>query len=500
MRGAMDDTHTDILIIGSGVAGSYAAMNAASLGARVSLVTKTKLLSGSTRWAQGGVAFPSDPNDIPSHLMDTVRAGRGLVDEQISETILTEALIQLKHLIEMGVHFDALPALEGGHSKPRVLHINGDESGLHLLTFLHSQLPSQVTTFENHFASRLISDDGTVEGAIFWRDGDPRKPLAIHAGSTIIATGGVGQIYSFTTNPDESTGDGIALAYRAGAKVRDIELVQFHPTVLRNGGLISEACRGEGALLINKNGERFMTKYDPAGELAPRDIVSRSIYRELIETGGVFLDLRPIEDLERKFPTVYNSIINLGMDPLVEPVPVEPAAHFLMGGISTDEYGATSVKNLYAAGEAASTGFHGANRLASNSLLEGLVMGYRAASKAADSFRPTSRSFDQEVIPGCLTKFQPIIRRVMADSASVTRDEQGLTQGFDEISRVPVAAAESSTEAETANMRLIALMVLKGALARKESRGSHFRSDHPETSAEAVHIEQQLGTTGSITG
>ncbi len=496
----MEEVRTDILIIGSGVAGSYAAMHAASLGAQVALVTKTELLSGSTRWAQGGVAFPSDPNDIPSHLMDTIKAGRGLVDEHVSTTILTEALTQLKHLIDLGVHFDAVPALEGGHSKPRVLHINGDESGLHLLTFLHSQLPKQVSTYENHFAAELISSGGAVHGAVLWKDGDPAKPVLVHAGSTIIATGGVGQIYSFTTNPVESTGDGIALAYRCGAIVRDLELVQFHPTVLANGGLISEACRGEGAILLNQNGKRFMMKYDPAEELAPRDIVTRSIYRETIETGGVFLDLRPIDDLQHKFPTVYASLVNLGLDPLTEPVPVQPAAHFLMGGISTDEFGATSVARLFAAGEAASTGFHGANRLASNSLLEGLVMGSRAAAKALESVDSTMKYVQPGEPPGCSPESQARIRQIMTNSASVVREEKGLLKGFNDLGEIKILPARTSIEAETANMRLIALMVIKGALEREESRGSHYRSDFPDTSQDAVHIEQQLDRIQAVRG
>ncbi len=494
----MEEIHTDILIIGSGVAGSYAAMHAASLGAQVALVTKTELLSGSTRLAQGGVAFPSDPNDIPSHLMDTIKAGRGLVDEHVSITILTEALTQLKHLIDLGVHFDAIPALEGGHSKARVLHINGDESGLHLLTFLHSQLPRKVSIFENHFAAELISTDGTVQGAVFWKDGDPAKPVVIHASSTIIATGGIGHIYSFTTNPVESTGDGIALAYRCGAIVRDLELVQFHPTVLANGGLISEACRGEGAVLLNKNGKRFMMKYDPAEELAPRDVVTRSIYRETIETGGVFLDLRPIEDLRHKFPTVFSSLANLGLDPLTEAIPIQPAAHFLMGGISTDEFGATSVARLFAAGEAASTGFHGANRLASNSLLEGIVMGSRAAAKALENVEATIRYVEPGEPPGCSTESQAEIRQIMAGCASVVREEKGLTNGFNDLSEINTFPARSSVEAETANMRLIALMVVKGALEREESRGSHYRSDFPDTSPNAAHVEQQVDHSEAV--
>ncbi len=494
----MEELFADILVIGSGVAGSCAAMHAASRGAEVSLVTKTELLSGSTRWAQGGIAFPSDPNDIPSHLMDTIKAGRGLVDERVSTAILTDALTQWKRLIELGITFDAHPALEGGHSKPRIQHIHGDESGLHLLTFLHHQLPPSVSILENQFAAELISCDGQVHGALLWKNGDPAKPVAVHAGATIIATGGIGQIYAFTTNPQEATGDGIALAYRAGAKVRDIELVQFHPTVLSNGGLISEACRGEGAILLNGEGERFMPRYDEAGELAPRDIVSNSIHSEIIATGKVFLDLRPVDNLKLKFPTVYNSILNLGFNPLKEPVPIQPAAHFLMGGIATDEYGATSVANLFAAGEAASTGFHGANRLASNSLLEGLVMGSRAAEQAVASAPATERKIETKGVPGCAVQDQSAIRKIMESSASVMRDGENLANGFNKALSLEVFQASSATEAETANMRLLALMVLKGALERKESRGSHRRSDYPQTSPDAQHIDQQIENPGAI--
>lgn len=497
----MEQIHTDILIIGSGVAGSYAAIQAAHQGVRVALVTKTELLSGSTRWAQGGVAFPSDLADVKSHLMDTIKAGRGLVDEQASKAILSDALSRLNHLTGLGLKFDPSPALEGGHSRPRVMHINGDESGLHLLSFLHSQLPKEVSAYENLFAASLLRSDKGIEGALFWKDHDPEQPLAVLAGVTIIATGGIGQIYSFTTNPEESTGDGIALAYRSGARLRDMELVQFHPTVLSNGGLISEACRGEGAILLNNEGKRFMPDYDPAAELAPRDIVARSIYREIRKTGGVFLDLRPIHDLEHSFPTVYGSIKALGLDPELEPVPVQPAAHFLMGGILTDRFGAASIPRLFAAGEVASTGFHGANRLASNSLLEGLVMGSRAAETALESdTKPSKMDLTTTDVPGCAPEYRQLIREVMGQSASVVRDADGLSRGMKEISEIPLKPAKSASEAETANMRLVALMTLKGALERTESRGSHYRSDFPETSAVPTHIEQQLSSEMAIIG
>ena len=241
-----------------------------------------------------------------------------------------------------------------------------------------------------------------------------------------------------------------------------------------------------------------MPRYDEAGELAPRDIVSNSIHSEIIATGKVFLDLRPVDNLKLKFPTVYNSILNLGFNPLKEPVPIQPAAHFLMGGIATDEYGATSVANLFAAGEAASTGFHGANRLASNSLLEGLVMGSRAAEQAVASAPATERKIETKGVPGCAVQDQSAIRKIMESSASVMRDGENLANGFNKALSLEVFQASSATEAETANMRLLALMVLKGALERKESRGSHRRSDYPQTSPDAQHIDQQIENPGAI--
>lgn len=484
----------DILIIGSGAAGSYAAMEAAKLGADVVVITKTPLLSGSTRWAQGGVAFPSDLGDISSHLDDTLRAGRGLSNPEVSSMILGDALNVLEDLLLLGMKFDDTPALEGGHSRPRVLSVNGDESGLHLLRFLHSKLPEEVTILENHFANNLLVEDGRVIGATAWTNGVMTMPVAIRSNVTIIATGGIGQIYKVTTNPKESTGDGIALAYRAGAKVRDLELVQFHPTVLPNGALISEACRGEGAVLINGNGQMFMEKYDPAAELAPRDVVARAIFLEEQSTGAVYLDLSEIEDLQIKFPTVYQSITALGVDPLKDPVQIHPAAHYLMGGISTDENGTSTVPNLYVAGEAASTGFHGANRLASNSLLEGLVMGSRAA-KASITIKNKNGPNNAQVAPttnGIDPSEVDHIKQIATDTASVLRNGEDLEKGYQELVNIKLQKADSVTEAETANLRLVAMLVLKGALLRRESRGSHFRSDYPRAIEDAVHVEQWI--------
>lgn len=494
----MEEPTYDILIIGSGAAGAYAAIQAAEQGGKVALVTKTRLLSGSTRWAQGGVAFPSDISDIESHLKDTIVAGRGLVDEEVSNSILKDALGHLEYLISRGMSFDAIPALEGGHTIPRVRHVNGDESGLHLLRFLHTQLNQNVSIYQQHFAASLISADNKVHGVTLWPDGDPSGEFNLQAKATLIATGGAGQLYQVTTNPKESTGDGIALAYRSGAEVRDVELVQFHPTVLENGGLISEACRGEGAVLVNSQGKRFMDGYDPAADLAPRDTVARAIFSEERKGEKVFLDLRPIANLREKFPTVYSSIAALGLDPCLDLVPVHPAAHYLMGGITSDVSGATTLANLYVAGEAASTGFHGANRLASNSLLESLVMGARAATAALACRQLETIDFVPAPAVGVAEQYGIRIKEVMTNYASVVREEQGLRKGFTEISNISTFAAKSASEAEVANLRLVALLALRGALERKESRGSHFRSDYPIPSSQPLHQIQKLSDFNSI--
>ncbi len=494
----MEPQTYDILIIGSGAAGAYAAIKAADQGGKVALVTKTRLLSGSTRWAQGGVAFPSDIPDIESHLKDTIAAGRGLVDEEVSNTILKDALGHLEYLLSRGISFDAIPALEGGHTIPRVRHINGDESGLHLLRFLHAQLSPNVSIYQQHFAASLLNADNKVHGVTLWPDGDPSREFSLRAKATIIATGGAGQLYQVTTNPRESTGDGIALAYRAGAEVRDAELVQFHPTVLENGALISEACRGEGAVLVNSQGKRFMDGYDPAADLAPRDIVARAIFSEEVKGEKVFLDLRPIRNLQEKFPTVHSSITALGLDPCVDLVPVHPAAHYLMGGITTDDSGATTVTNLYAAGEAASTGFHGANRLASNSLLESLVMGARAATAALKCAHLDTSDFSNAPIVGAAEQHRTRIKEVMTNYASVVREEQGLLKGFSEISNINTFSAKREAEAETANLRLVALLALRGAIERKESRGSHFRSDYPNPLRRPLHQIQKLSDFNAV--
>ncbi|WP_038056796.1 L-aspartate oxidase [Thermus amyloliquefaciens] len=479
----------DLLILGAGVAGVYAALAAEAEGARVLLLSKDPLPSGATSWAQGGVAFPLGEEDLEAHLQDTLRAGRGLVEEGVARSLLEEAPKHLKRLLAWGLPFHPEPTREGGHSRARVRHLGGDRSGLFLLQGLLARLRSPV--LERHLAASLLVAGNRVAGA--WVLG-PEGPLEVRAGAVLLATGGLGQLFPVTTNPPGATGDGMALAHRAGAVLRDLEFVQFHPTALPDGSLVSEACRGEGALLLNALGERFMPRYDPLGELAPRDVVARAVFRERERTGGVFLDLRPIPQLEERFPTVVASARALGLEPLREPIPVAPAAHYAMGGVKTDPWGFTGVPGLYAAGEVASTGFHGANRLASNSLLEGLVMGERAARAAlADLAFPKAL----EALPALTLdpRHLPELRRRMGAGAGVVRRREGLEEALAFAEGLPLEEGPPDLAArphlEAGNLALLARLLLRMALLREESRGAHFREDFPQEAQEAYHLEAQ---------
>jgi L-aspartate oxidase len=485
----METLETDLLILGAGVAGVYGALAAEAEGARVLLLSKDPLPSGSTPWAQGGVAFPLDEADLGAHLLDTLRAGRGLVEEGVARSILEEAPRHLERLLALGLPFHPEPTREGGHSRPRVRHLGGDRSGLLLLKGLLARLRSPV--LEGYMAASLLLSGGRVVGALVL---SPGGPLWVRAGAVLLATGGFGRLYPVTTNPKGATGDGMALAFRAGAILRDLEFVQFHPTALPDGSLISEACRGEGAILLNAHGERFMPRYDPLGELAPRDVVARAVHRERKRTGGAFLDLRPIPHLGERFPTVVASARALGLKPTQEPLPVAPAAHYAMGGVRTDLWGFTGVPGLYAAGEVASTGFHGANRLASNSLLEGLVMGERAALAALGDlafpkgWEPLpALSLDPALLPA--------LREAMGREAGVVRRGEGLKRALDLAEGLPLLERPpqevAREEVEAGNLLLLARLLLRMALLRRESRGGHFREDFPGEGEEAYHLEAQ---------
>lgn len=477
----------DLLILGAGVAGVYAALAAEERGARVLLVSKDPLPAGSTAWAQGGVAFPLDERDLEDHLQDTLTAGRGLVEEAVARSILEEAFRHLERLRSLGVRFEEPPAREGGHSRARVFHLGGDKSGLLLLQALLAHLKSPV--LEGYMALSLLKGD-RVGGAVLWHEKEGL--IRVEAGAVLLATGGLGRLFPVTTNPPGATGDGLVLAWRAGAVLRDLEFIQFHPTALEDGSLVTEAARGAGAVLLNALGERFMPRYDPLAELAPRDVVARAIHQERVNTGRVLLDLRGIPDLERRFPTVVASARALGLDPLREPLPVAPAAHYLVGGVRTDLWGFTGVPGLYAAGEVASTGFHGANRLASNSLLEGLVMGERAALRALEDLA-WKRG---EVLP--LFRMPPALldglRRWMGLEAGVVRRREGLLAALQHAKLLPLSEGLperglTRREVEAGNLAFLARLHLTGALLREESRGVHFREDFPHPSPRPYHTE-----------
>lgn len=485
----MRTLEADLLILGAGVAGVYAALAAEAEGAKVLLLSKDPLPSGSTPWAQGGVAFPLDEADLKAHLQDTLRAGRGLVEEAVARSILEEAPRHLERLLSWGLPFHPEPTREGGHSRARVRHLGGDRSGLLLLQGLLARLKGPV--LERHFAASLLVEGSRAAGAYLL---GPEGPTEVRAGAVLLATGGLGQLFPVTTNPKGATGDGLALAFRAGAVLRDLEFVQFHPTALPDGSLVSEACRGEGAVLLNAFGERFMPRYDPQGELAPRDVVARAVFWERERTGEVFLDLRAIPNLESRFPTVVASARALGLDPLKAPVPVAPAAHYAMGGVKTDPWGRTALPGLYAAGEVASSGLHGANRLASNSLLEGLVMGERAARAALQDL-----AFPRapEPLPALTLDpvFLPTLRAWMGRAAGVVRRREALAEALAFAEGLPleeVPPGRARREAlEAGNLALLARLLLSMALLREESRGAHFREDFPEEAPQAYHLEAQ---------
>lgn len=316
-----------------------------------------------------------------------------------------------------------------------------------------------------------------MAGALLW---GPEGLWEVRAGAVLLATGGFGRLFPVTTNPQGATGDGMALAWRAGAVLRDLEFVQFHPTALPNGALVSEACRGEGALLLNAQGERFMPRYDPLAELAPRDVVARAVFREREGTGGVYLDLRPIPHLEERFPTVVAQARALGLDPLRAPLPVAPAAHYAMGGVRTDAFGYTGIPGLYAAGEVASTGFHGANRLASNSLLEGLVVGWRAALRALEdlAFPPSATPLPALAAP---PEAVASLREEAGEALGVVRRKEALLAFLRRAEAVPLEEVEKASRdrLEAGSLLLLMRLLARAALAREESRGAHFREDFP---------------------
>ena len=486
-----------VVIVGAGLAGLFTALKLAPL--LVTVVSAARFGEGaSSLWAQAGIAAAVAEGDSPdAHAADTIRAGAGIVDEKIAHLLANEARDRIEDLLRYGVPFDK--DLEGhfslgreaAHGRNRILHVKGDTAGLaimHALLAAVRQTPS-ITVLEGYAARDLVLRDGRVSAIELTYVNGTSRQLILPATAVVLATGGTGQIYAITTNPREARGEGIAIAARAGAVIADAEFVQFHPTAINIGRdpapLATEALRGEGALLINARGERFIRAVHEDAELAPRDVVARAVYREVMSGRGAFLDCRSFgAELAEHFPTVFAACQSAGIDPAREPIPVAPAAHYHMGGILTDAQGRSTVNGLWACGEVASTGAHGANRLASNSLLEAVVFGARVANDIAffhqganpDAMKPRAIVVAGTPSDGANEQAEMTLRRTMTAEIGVIRDEQYLTHA---LSTITTLEKENKSDRRLANMLTTAKLIAVAALRRKESRGAHFRSDYP---------------------
>jgi L-aspartate oxidase len=494
----------DLIVVGSGIAGLYAAL-LASESMRVLLVTKVQLEESNTRYAQGGIAAALNEGDSPElHTRDTIAAGDGLCDLEAVRALTGDAPHCIRDLLDRGVAFDrdagALSwTLEAAHSLPRVLHAGGDATGASIERTLAMAIrSSRVQVIENAFCVELKTQGARITGAeLLLSDG---RRTVVDALQVLLATGGAGQLFSRTTNPAIATGDGLALAYRAGAELADLEFVQFHPTAFARDGapsfLISEAVRGEGGILRDATGRAFMADYHEDRELAPRDVVARAIHSQMEKTehDHVWLDVRhlPPKKVEARFPSIVHFCRQYGIDPVHHQIPVSPAAHYMMGGVRTDTSGRTSVPGLLACGEVACTGVHGANRLASNSLLEGLVFARRAVKAIVDGDVETQLPSGQPIAAGpevpeqpalaLNADFRPLIRETMWRYASLVRSAESLLLAADQI-HGGSRTWETVAGCETSNLALVAALVVSSASLREESRGAHFRTDFPSRDA-----------------
>jgi L-aspartate oxidase len=512
----------DFVVIGSGIAGLSFALKAAKHGS-VAVVTKRKGADTNTAWAQGGIAcVTSDEDSFELHVRDTLEAGAGLCDEQVVRAIVTEAPARIQDLVDLGLHFDEREVSghrefdlgrEGGHSKRRVLHVR-DVTGKEIESVLLRELgrQSHVDLLENHMAVDLITAAKVGFAAenrclgVYVLDESTGEVETIRSDRIVLATGGCGKVYLYTTNPDIATGDGVAMAWRAGATIANMEFVQFHPTCLfhpkAKSFLVSEAVRGEGGILRNNRGEDFMKRYDRRASLAPRDVVARAIDAEIKRSGAhcVYLDItdKPVEFLRERFPNIYETCLRFGIDMTKQPIPVVPAAHYQCGGIQTDVNGASTLPGLFAIGEVGCTGLHGANRLASNSLLEGLVVPHRAVEasvkcRSSESQRrialPEWQSGDVQNVDELVVIYHnwDEIRRLMWDYVGIVRTDKRLQRASARLRNLQREIREfywnfrvSVDLLELRNLATVAALIVDSAFTRKESRGLHYTLDYPE--------------------
>jgi len=491
-------------VVGSGIAGLRTALYARSYGLSVILVTKVNIDDGSTRWAQGGIAAVLDPTDTPAaHAADTHAAGVGLCDPTAVEVLVTEGPGRLRELMDLGAAFDRTAdgelalTREGGHNARRIVHAGGDATGAEVQRALHAAILGDggIDLIEHAMVlDLLVAADGRAAGVALHvlGEGSIDGVGAVLARAVVLATGGMGQIYASTTNPSVSTGDGVALGLRAGAIAADLEFVQFHPTSLYLGPgatgqqpLISEALRGEGAFLVDGTGRPFMGGVHPLGDLAPRDVVAKAITRVMLAEGTdhVRLDARGIEDISSRFPIITASCMSVGIDPQRELIPVRPAAHYASGGLRTDVWGRTSVPGLFACGEVACTGVHGANRLASNSLLEGLVFSARIGTVLRTDLSPQAEPMPAKAPYGAL---DPAIRSEITDAMSrhvgALRSGEGLADAAQTLDGLSARGVQAPGPAawEVTDLLTVARALTAAATRRTETRGCHWRQDHPE--------------------
>ncbi|ANS76361.1 L-aspartate oxidase [Paenibacillus yonginensis] len=502
----MPSAYTDVVIIGSGIAGLFTALKAAET-RKVTLITKKELMESNTRYAQGGIAaVMSEEDSTAEHMQDTLVAGAGLCRPEAVQVLAEEGPAAVHELMALGAEFDVeggrlALTKEGAHSHRRILHAHGDATGFEIVRALAGKARNHanIKLLEHHYVIDLVQDELGCRGVLVQRpDGDR---IYLQSTAVVLCSGGAGQLYRYTTNPEVATADGLAMAYRAGAVIRDAEFIQFHPTALCYAGaprfLISEAVRGEGAVLRNSRGERFMEKYHPQLELAPRDVVARAIVSEMEQTHAnmVYLDItheKP-EVIRHRFPTIYETCLSYGLDMTTDWIPVAPAAHYMMGGVRTNLDGETNIPRLFACGEVSSTGVHGANRLASNSLSEALVFGSRIVKRIQklevlpeqvctgyDETRTAQPARD-------LAERKLKLQKTMVRKVGLRRTGELLQEGLEELKRelgIFQAKLVTAEQLEFANMLTSSLLIAEMALQREESRGGHYREDFPERNDE----------------